>query len=94
MGAHIDVGALLGAASRFDACADGLNRIAHTRAAFGAATAGGAHVALGEAVRAGVDRLTDDVRAWARADAEIAAVLRSSAGQYAESDARAAGGLG
>lgn len=94
MGAHIDVPALLGAASRFDAAADALTRIAHTRAAFGAATAGRAHVARGEAVRASIDKLADDVRAWARADAEIAAVLRSSAGRYTESDARASGGLG
>jgi hypothetical protein len=94
MGAHIDVSALRGAASRFDAAADALSRIADTRATFGAATAGRAHVAHGEAVRMGVDRLSDDIRTWSRADAETASVLRTSADRYAESEQRAAGGLG
>lgn len=94
MGAHIDVSALRGAASRFDASADALGRIADTRPTFGAATAGRAHVAHGEAVRTSVERLGDDIRAWARADGETASALRTSADRFAESDTRAAGGLG
>jgi uncharacterized protein YukE len=88
MGAHIEVAALLDAAGRFDAAAATLDRTARGRAAFGAAGAGRAHVAHGDAVRAEIDRLSDDLRAWARADAEIASVLRASADRYIDADTR------
>jgi hypothetical protein len=89
MGSHIEVAAMLDAAGRFDAAAATLDRTGRGRATFGAAAAGRAHVAHGDAVRAGVDRLSDDLRAWARAGAETAAVLRASADRYVEADARA-----
>lgn len=88
MGAHIDVAVLLDAAGRFDAAADALSRIAHVRVTFGAATAGRAHVAHGEAVRGDVNRLCDDIRAWSRSNIEIASALRASVDRYVGADAR------
>lgn len=88
MGAHIDVAAVLAAASRFDAGADSLEGAARMRAMFGAASAGRAHAAHGEAVRAVTDGLSDDIRAWARAGAEIASALRTSAVGYVAAEAR------
>ena len=57
--------------------------------AFGGAAAGRSHVARGDAVRVAVDGVVDQLRAWSRASAEIAATLRMSADRYAEADARA-----
>lgn len=94
MGAHIDVAVLLDSAARFDAAADALSRIAHMQVTFGAATAGRAHVAHGEAVHADGVRLREDVRAWSRSTIEIASALRASADRYVGADARATAGLG
>lgn len=94
MGAHIDVAVLLNAAGRFDAAADALNRVAHMRVTFGAATAGRAHVAHGEAVHGDVVRLCDDIRAWSRSNIGIASALRASADRYVGADARATARLG
>lgn len=88
MGAHIDVAAVLAAASRFDAGAETLEGVARTRATFGAASAGRAHAVHGEAVRAATDGLSHDVRSWARAGAEIASALRSSADGYVAAEER------
>jgi len=61
---------------------------------FDGAGAGRMHVARGDALRAAVDRVVDQLRQWSRASREIAAVLRASADRYTEADARAAQRLG
>lgn len=93
MGAQIDVAVLADAASRFDAIAASLDRIAASRVTFGAARAGRAHAASGEAVRGALELLGDDVRSWSRAVAEIASQVRISADRYVGAEARAAARL-
>jgi hypothetical protein len=60
------------------------------RLAFGAAGAGRAHTARGDALRAQLDRLTAEVTQWSRAAVETAAALRAGADRYADADLHAA----
>lgn len=90
--ARVDVAALLGVARQYQTAADMVDSVVHGQLAglaFDGATAGRLHVARGDAVRIAVDRVADQLRAWARASGEIAATLRASADRYAEADARA-----
>jgi hypothetical protein len=90
--ARVDVGALLAVADEYQAVADAVDTVARTQLAqlrFGGATAGRTHVARGEAVRIAVDGIADQLRAWSRASAEIAATLRTTARRYEEADVRA-----
>ncbi|MGV9802061.1 type VII secretion target [Mycobacterium sp. NPDC003449] len=89
--ARADIGALLGAARRYDTVADIVEADARPRLRFDGATAGHAHTAHGDAVRAALDGRADALREWARAAGEIAAVLRASADRYVVADAGAAG---
>ncbi len=90
--ASVDVAALLGIAGEYQAVADVVDTVVRTRLAglqFGGSSAGRAHVARGQAVRAAVDGVADQLREWSRAAAEIAATLRSTAHRYDEADVRA-----
>jgi uncharacterized protein YukE len=94
--ARVDVAALLGVARQYDACADIVDSAVrtHLNLEFDGAAAGRMHVARGDALHAAVDRIVNQLRQWARASREIAAVLRASADRYAEADARAAQRVG
>ncbi|MCV7302416.1 ESX-1 secretion-associated protein [Mycobacterium barrassiae] len=89
--AHVDVAALLHVADEYQAAADAIDAVVRTRLAglqFGGAAAGRMHVARGGAVRAAIDGIADQLREWARASAEIAATLRTTAHRYDEADLR------
>jgi delta 1-pyrroline-5-carboxylate dehydrogenase len=95
--ARVDVAALHTVARQYEAAADVVEGAVRTHLSglvFDGAVAGRMHVARGEAVRAAVDHVVDQLRQWSRAAAEIAAVLRASADRYAEADARAARRVG
>ena len=90
--ARVDVGTLLGIAGEYQAVADAIDAIVRTRLAglqFGGAVAGRSHVARGEALRVAIDDISEQLREWARASAEIAATLRTTAQRYEEADVRA-----
>ena len=53
-------------------------------------SAGRAHTARGDALRAALDRLTAELSQWSRAAVEIAVALRASANRYADADVYAA----
>jgi len=96
-GAAIDIAAVRAVANRFDAGAEALDGVARTRLgglAFGGATAGRAHLARGDALRATLGRLTGEMTEWGRAAAEIATALRVGADHYAEADLRGAARIG
>ena len=91
--AGIDVGAVRAVADQFDAAADLVDRAAGdhlARLAFGGACAGRAHVARGDALRVGLQRLAAQLSQWSRAAGEIAVALRVSAGRYADAERYAA----
>ncbi|MGH3969123.1 MAG: type VII secretion target [Mycobacterium sp.] len=93
----VDVAALRAVANRFDASAEAIGDAARTqlaRLAFGGATAGQAHLARGDALRAALGRLTGELSQWAQAATEIATALRVGAERYAEADLRGAARIG
>ena len=95
--ARVDVAALHAVGRQYEAVADmvdGAVRRHLTGLVFDGAVAGRAHAARGDALRAAVDHVADQLRQWSRAAAEIAAALRASADRYAEADAGAARRLG
>lgn len=95
--ASLDGAALASVAAGYDAVADDLDSVVRDRLrgpVFDGASAGHTHVADGDAVRTAVDEVTDGLRQWSRASAEVAAVLRSSVDRYAVADARAAARVG
>jgi hypothetical protein len=90
--ARVDVVALVAVARQYESAADVLDAAVRTKLSgleFGGAGAGRMHVAHGDAIRVALDRVVDQLRAWSRACAEIAAALRASADRYAEADASA-----
>lgn len=95
--AHVDVGALLDVAGRYDAVADvveGLARTHLSRLTFDGSVAGRDHGARGDAQRRAVDDAVAQLHVWARAAREIASALRSSGDRYVDVDARSAARLG
>ena len=95
--AHVDVGALLDVASRYDAVADAVDGLARAhldQLTFGGAVAGRDYAARGDAMRKTVDDIVDQTHVWARAMREIASALRASASRYLDADARGAVRLG
>jgi hypothetical protein len=89
----IDTAAVHAVADRFAAAAgliDGAACDHMARLAFGGSSAGRAHTARGDALRAGLDRLAAELSQWSRAAVEIAVVLRASANRYADADVYAA----
>lgn len=61
-----------------------------SRLAFGGASAGRAYTARGDTLNAEMHRLAAQLSQWSRAAAEIADVLRSAAGHYADAESYAA----
>lgn len=95
--ARVDAAALSSVAAGYDAVAADLDSLVRDRLhgpVFDGSSAGHAHVADGDAVRSAVDEVTDGLRRWSRASAEIAAVLRGSIDRYVVADARAAARVG
>lgn len=93
----MDVAAVRGVASEFDAFAGTLDSAVRThlsRLGFGGATAGRAYVDRGDALRVALDQIADAVIGWSRASAEIAAALHASADRYLRSDDSAAARFG
>ena len=88
--AHLDSAAVLAVADRFDAAADQLDRAARVPLSFDGLTAGRGHTADGDELRLTLDRVVDELSAWARAAAEIAAGLRAGADRYRDADLGAA----
>ncbi|WP_299564026.1 type VII secretion target [uncultured Mycolicibacterium sp.] len=91
--ARVDTAALMDIARRYDDAAHRLDALARGRLAglrFGAARAGRDHAQHGTAVAAALWELTDGVRRWSRACAELAAALRTTALRYADAEAVAA----
>jgi hypothetical protein len=89
----VDVAAVYAVACQFVAAADLIddavdNHLA--RLAFGAASAGRAHIARGDALRAGLQRLSAELSQWSRAAGEIAVALRVGADRYADAELYAA----
>jgi Excreted virulence factor EspC, type VII ESX diderm len=95
--ARVDVPAVLGVARQYQAVADIVESAARTHLtglAFDGAAAGRAYVDRGDALRASVDHIANQLRGWGRASVEIAATLRASADRYADADSHAARRLG
>ncbi|OBG11884.1 hypothetical protein A5765_16400 [Mycolicibacterium celeriflavum] len=94
---RVDVAALLSIASQYELVADTVDGAVRTHLSdlvFDGARAGRSYVAHGDAVRAAVEDVVNQLRRWSRAVAEIAAALRVSADRYAEADERAARRVG
>jgi hypothetical protein len=90
---RVDRAAVYAVVDRFGAATDLIddavdNRLA--RLAFGGASAGRAHTARGDALRAGLQRLAAQLSQWSRATGEIAVTLRVGADRYADADLYAA----
>ena len=87
--------ALRTVAARFQALAEDLDvHGARPRLEFGPTGAGRAHVAAGQSLRECLDQTGAALSNWARAVAEIAAVLSAGAGRYRAADAGFAAGIG
>lgn len=94
---RVYVAALRAVASQFDATAeiiDGVVRTRLARLAFGGAAAGRAHGAHGEALRAALDLLVDELSQWSRTSVEVAAALRDTAARYVEAEMSSAARIG
>ncbi|GAB3006419.1 type VII secretion target [Mycobacterium bourgelatii] len=90
---RLDCAALRAVADRFSAAADLIDEAVANHLArliFDGSCAGRAHAARGDALRANLDRLADELSQWSRAAREIAAALRAGAERYADADAYAA----
>lgn len=92
--ARVDAAALQQAARQYDAVAEIVDSGIRMRLRFDGATAGRAHTASGESVRAALDECIAPLRQWARAAGEVAAVLRSTTDRYIAADADAAARVG
>ena len=95
--ARVDVAALHACAREYETAAGIVDAAVRTHLAgltFDGACAGRVHVARGDALRAAVDHVVDQLRHWSRAAAEIAAALHASADRYAEADGSAARRVG
>jgi hypothetical protein len=89
----VDVAAVRAVADRFGAAAELINGAVSNhlaRLSFGGATAGRAHVARGDALRTGLERLAAEFSQWSRAADEIAVALRVGADRYADAELYAA----
>lgn len=95
--AYVDTAAIRAVADRFDATAEIIDTVAHTRLgrlAFGGASAGDAYLAEGEALRRALDRWAGELARWSRASAEIATALRVGAAGYTDAELHAAARVG
>jgi hypothetical protein len=94
--ARVDVAGLQAIADRFDRAAadvDGVVRGPMQQLAFDGARAGRMYAAKGDALRTVLHRISGELAAWSRANAEVAAALRAGAARYADADDRNAAGL-
>lgn len=90
---EVDLAAVHRTADRFGAAADLLEGAVSEhlmRLAFSGASAGRAHAARGDALRAELERLAAGLSRWSRASVEIAAALRGCADRYADAEQYAA----
>lgn len=95
--ARVDVAALREVARHYQDSADAIDDAVQTHLtalAFDGATAGRGYPGHGDVLRSGVEDVVTGLRLWARASAEIAATLLTSAERYADADARAARRVG
>jgi hypothetical protein len=95
--ARVDVAALRAVGRQYEAVADMVDAAVRRHLSgllFDGAVAGRVHAARGDALRAAVDHVAEQLGQWSRAAAEIGAALRASADRYAEADVGAAGRLG
>ncbi len=94
--ARVDVAVLLDVAHGFDAVAASVTAARRHLAglAFDGTTAGRAHAARGDRLRAATGMLDDALRRWSDDAAQVASAQRTSAGRYARADADAAHRLG
>ncbi|CAN5681123.1 ESX-1 secretion-associated protein [soil metagenome] len=88
--AQLDGAAVRAVADQFDSAAEHLDRVARTPLGFDGASAGRAHTAGGDGLRRELLHVTNDLSAWARAAAEIAAGLRAGVERYRDADQYAA----
>lgn len=92
-----DTAALLAVADRFDTGAEMIDQVARLqlgRLAFSGISSGRAHRAGGDALRRALERWSEQLTHWSRATAEIAAVLRIAARDYADAESAAAARIG
>lgn len=93
----VDAAAVRAIANQFNASAELIDGAARTHLAtlaFGGATAGRAHIAHGDALRAELVRLAAALSQWSRAAVEIAVTLRTTSDRYADAELRSAARLG
>jgi hypothetical protein len=96
-GTEVDVTAVHRVADLFRAAADLIDGAVSDHLAglsFSGASAGRAHTARGDALRAGLGRVTAGLSQWSRTTAEIAAALRAGADRYADAELYAAARIG
>jgi hypothetical protein len=89
----VDVGAVHGVADQMRGAAELIDAAVSDHLAglaFSGATAGRAHTARGDALRAQLDQLVAQVSQWSRASVAIAVALRSAAERYADAELYAA----
>jgi hypothetical protein len=90
---EVDVAAVHRVADQMVTAAEIIERVVGdhlTRLTFSGATAGRAHAARGDVLRAQLERLVSDVSQWSRAAVEIAGALRTGAERYADAEMYAA----
>jgi hypothetical protein len=89
----VDVAAVYAVADRLSAAAETIDGAVNNhlvRLAFSGASAGRAHTARGDTLRAALERLTAELSQWSRATAEISVALRAGADLYADAELYAA----
>ncbi|OBJ73994.1 hypothetical protein [Mycobacterium sp. 1274756.6] len=94
---RVEVAAVREVADRFAADGPALAAAGQRHRAglsFDGACAGRAYRAQGDALRAALDRLGEDLIRWSRAVNEIAATLRAGVGSYTEAERRCAARIG
>jgi hypothetical protein len=90
---RVDVAAVSAVADQLSAAADIIDSALSehlARLSFSGASAGRAHTARGDTLRAALERLAVELSQWSRATAEISAALRAGAGRYADAELYAA----
>jgi len=89
----VDVAAVYAVADQLSAAAeiiDGAVSEHLARLSFSGASAGRAHTARGDTLRAALERLAVELSQWSRATTEISSALRAGADRYADAELYAA----
>ena len=90
---RVDVAAVYAVADQLSAAAeiiDGALAEHLARLSFSGASAGRAHTARGDTLRAALERLAVELSQWSRATIEISSALRAGADRYADAELYAA----